>query len=320
MKLDEKSLRSLEELIKNAQNILIIPHKNPDGDAMGSALGLYQVFTLMGKNAEVVCFDPPPPAFAFMPNAEQVKTELPPLKHDAIFIVDSGATHLTGFHESHPELFDKSLPVVNIDHHASNEFYGKINLVDPEAPSATVLIHDMIGALEWPLDRLTATCLLTGIYTDTGSFMHSNTDAEVLRIAAHLLSRGADLRSISKDIFHTTKVSTLHLWGRVLKNIHQTPEGVTMSVVRQNDFHTVGADYSEMTGVVDYVNSVPGSPYSVILSERDGKVKGSLRTLREDVDVAAVASAYGGGGHVKAAGFTLTGKLEKEVRWKVVDK
>ena len=111
----------------------------------------------------------------------------------------------------------------------------------------------------------------------------------------------------------------MRLWGRVLKNIHQTPDKVTMSVVKQKDFEDTGADYSEMTGAVDYVNSVPNAPYSVILTERDGKVKGSLRTLSENVDVAEIAGNYGGGGHTKAAGFTLTGHLEKEIRWKVVE-
>jgi len=111
----------------------------------------------------------------------------------------------------------------------------------------------------------------------------------------------------------------MRLWGRVLKNTYQTPEGVTMSVVSKKDFQETEADYSEMTGVVDYVNSVPDSKYSVILTERDEVVKGSLRTLKDDIDVSVIASQYGGGGHVKAAGFAVKGRLEKEVRWKVVD-
>ncbi len=149
--------------------------------------------------------------------------------------------------------------------------------------------------------------------------MHSNTNSEALRIGARLLAKGANLRGISKEIFNTTKISTMRLWGRVLKNIQRTPKGVTMSVVTQKDFEECGAAYDEMTGVVDYVNSVPGSAYSVILTEKKGAVKGSLRTLNDDVDVSAIAAQYGGGGHIKAAGFTLPGRLEKEVRWKVVE-
>lgn len=316
--LNHQELEKIDALMNSSHRILIIPHRSPDGDTLGGSLALYHLLLNKGKQPEIICVDEVPPEFNFMPHIEQVKCGELTLDYDAYFIIDAGATHLTGFHESHPELFNKSLPVVNIDHHQSNDFYGLYNAVDAKAASVTMVLYEMFTALNYPIDRYMATALLTGIYTDTGSFMHSNTSAEVFRVAGRLLAKGANLRNISKDIFNTTKVSTMRLWGRVLRNIHQNANGVTMSVVRQKDFEESGADYSEMTGVVDYVNSVPGAKYSVILTEREGKVKGSLRTLDEQVDVARIASAYGGGGHTKAAGFTLPGKLEQEVRWKVV--
>lgn len=320
MKLDDKTMGDIGALLEKAERILILPHKTPDGDAIGAALGLYQAFKQMNKSPLVTCLDQPAEVFSFLPGIETVQVGPPPLDFDACFIVDTGATHLNGAHETHPQIFDKSLPVINIDHHPSNTRYGRYNLVLPESASTTAIVYEMLQALKIPVDRQTATCLLTGLYTDTGSFMHSNTNAEMMRIGAALLARGANLRSIAREIFNTTKISTMRLWGRVLRNVYQTEEGVTMSVVTQKDFEDCGAVYEEMTGVVDYVNSVPGAAYSVILTERDGKVKGSLRTLRDGMDVAAVAAQYGGGGHVKAAGFTVAGKLEKEVRWKVVDK
>jgi len=319
MKLDQKELEKIRQVIEKSNKILIIPHKNPDGDAIGAALGLFQVLKGIQKQPEVICYDEPPPVFSFMPNIEEVRVGLKSTDYDLIFILDSGATHLTGFTESHPQLFDKSLEVVNIDHHPSNDFYGKYNLVVTEAASTTAVLYEMCIALDLPIDRYAATCLLTGIYTDTGSFMHSNTDAVTLNISARLLAKGANLRGISKEIFNTTPISTMRLWGRVMKNTYQTDDGVTMSVVTKKDFEDSGADYSEMSGAVDYVNSVPGAKYSVILTERDDKVKGSLRTLREEVDVASIAGRFGGGGHTKAAGFTLSGRLEKEIRWKVVE-
>ncbi len=319
MMLDQNEIAKIGQLIEKSNQILIIPHKSPDGDTMGSALAMYQIFKNMSKSPEVICFDSPPPDFSFMPNIEVVKTEITHLNYDAIFILDAGATHLTGLNESHPELFDKTLEVVNIDHHPSNNFYGRYNIVVTNAASTTAILYELITALDLPLDRHAATNLLTGIYTDTGSFMHSNTDSETMIIAARLLAKGANLRGISKEIFNTTKISTMRLWGRVMKNTYQTDEGVSMSIVTKKDFEDTGADYSEMTGAVDYVNSVPNATYSVILTERDGKVKGSLRTLRDEVDVAEIAGNYGGGGHTKAAGFTLSGHLEKEIRWKVVE-
>lgn len=319
MELDKKELKQIEQAIAKAKTVLLICHKSPDGDTLGSALGIYHSLKAMGKLPTVACVDPPAPVFSFMPDIETVQVGITHIDYDLIFMLDAGATHLTGVNEMYPQLFDKSLETVNIDHHPTNTYYGKYNLVMDKAPSATMVCYQMLMDLGMPMDRHAATCLLTGIYTDTGSFQHSNTTAESLRIAARLLAKGANLRSLSKDIFNTTQISTMHLWGRVLKNIHQTSDRVTMSVLTQNDFDECQASYDEITGVVDYVNSVPNSAYSVILTERKGMVKGSLRTLNDDVDVSAIAGQYGGGGHHKAAGFSVPGRLEKEVRWKVVD-
>ena len=120
-------------------------------------------------------------------------------------------------------------------------------------------------------------------------------------------------------VFRTAKLSTLRLWGRVLEHITLTKEGGAISAITQGDFRATGAEYSELTGAIDYVNAVPGMRFSLILSERDGIVKGSLRTLRDDVDVAKMASKFSGGGHRKAAGFSVPGTLQPEVRWKVVE-
>jgi bifunctional oligoribonuclease and PAP phosphatase NrnA len=318
MILDPEELKKIDILIQRSDRILIVPHRQPDGDTLGSALAFYQSLTQMGKHPEIVCKDEPAEVYGFMPNIEQVKRGEPSFDYDAILVLDAGATHLTGFHETHPALFDKSLEVVNIDHHPSNNFYGRYNVVVPASASATMIVYRILCELDYPVDRHAATCLLTGLYTDTGSLQHSNTSSEALRVAAELMAKGANLRNLSKEIFNTTKVSTMRLWGRVFKNIVKTDDGVTMSVITQKDFQETGANFDEIAGAVDFVNSVPGSQYSVILTERDGKVKGSLRTLGNEVDVAKIASNFGGGGHIKAAGFTLPGRLKKEIRWKVV--
>lgn len=319
MKLDPQEVKKIGEAISKAETILLICHKSPDGDTLGSGFGLYHALKAIGKKPTVACIDPAAPEFSFFPGIETLQVGIDHIDYDLVFTLDAGATHLTGVHEKFPELFNKSREVVNIDHHPTNDLYGKYNLVMTKAAANTMIVYQMLTDLELPIPRDAATCLLTGLYTDTGSFMHSNTDQDALRIGARLLAKGANLRSISKDIFNTTKISTMKLWGRVLKNTYQTPDGVTMSVVTKKDFEETGADYSEMTGAVDYVNSVPNSVYSVILTERDGVVKGSLRTLHDHVDVSAIASQYGGGGHIKASGFAVKGRLEKEVRWRVVD-
>ena len=207
MHLKKEELLAIGKLIQNAERILLICHKNPDGDTLGAGLGLYQAFTGIRKQVTIFCVDEPAPAFRFMPNVDAIVHQLTDLDYDVIFVLDAGATHLTGLNESHPQLFDKSLSVVNIDHHVSNNFYGKHNLVVTQAAATTAVVYQMLTDLGIPVDRQAATCLLTGLYTDTGSFKHSNTDAETLRIGAKLLARGADLRSISKSIFNTSAIS-----------------------------------------------------------------------------------------------------------------
>ena len=145
MQLDHQELQKIDALIKRSEHILIISHKSPDGDTLGANLGLRQILVNMGKEVESLCIDPAADVFSFMPNIEMLRRGEPAMDFDAYFIVDAGATHLTGFHESHPRLFDKSMEVVNIDHHQSNDYYGKYNLVVPDAASATAVGEVVTG-------------------------------------------------------------------------------------------------------------------------------------------------------------------------------
>ena len=242
------------------------------------------------------------------------------LEGDAVVIVDCAEPKQTGLHESHPDLFDGTYPCINIDHHPSNPLYGTANFVYSEAASACEIVVALADALKWTIDGDIATCLLTGVYTDTGGLLHSNTTTSVYRTVARLLRAGARRQEIVDAVFRTAKLSTLKLWGRVLEKISLTDEGGAISALTQGDFRATGAHHSELTGAIDYVNAIPGMRFSLILSEREGGVvKGSLRTLRDDVDVAKMAGKFSGGGHKKAAGFSLPGKLQSEVRWKVVE-
>jgi bifunctional oligoribonuclease and PAP phosphatase NrnA len=288
---------------------------------LGSILAWTDALIQRGKVCQPVCIDPVPDNLDWLPHAEKIKHEFVLTNYDLVVICDAAAKNMIGFDEIYPELFDSSfgVPIINIDHHGSNEEYGNINIIRTNAAATTCILTELFQLLNWKITTRMATCLLTGLYTDTGSFMHSNTNSKTLRVASALLAQGANLRMIRKHIFKTTQISTLKLWGRVLQNIYKNEDGVTVSVVTENDFSETGAHFSELSGVVDYVNSVPNSNFSIILTERDGKVKGSLRTLNNDVDLSEIAGRFGGGGHKKAAGFTLPGRLEREVKWTIVN-
>ena len=307
--------------LNGASRAVCICHRNPDGDAVGALLGLSLLIgrLLPELAVKAYCLDPIPQTFQFLPAAARAVTECTLLEGDVLLFVDTAEPKLTGLHETRPQLFDGSFPAVNIDHHPSNLRFSTANIIIPDAASTCEIIVQIADQLGWKIDGDAATCLLAGVYTDTGGLLHSNTTAAVYRTVARLLRAGARQQEVVQAVFRTAQMSTLKLWGRVLEKITLTEEGGAISAVTEGDFRATGAHYSELTGAIDYVNAVPGMRFSLILSERNGTVKGSLRTLRDDVDVSEMAGKFSGGGHRRAAGFSLPGKLKPEVRWKVVD-
>lgn len=319
--LKRDAVQSSIDMLTGAARLLVVCHANPDGDAIGSLLGLGQLLehAYPDKQVVLVCKDPAPETMQFLPGTERIVHDVLVQEGDAVVFVDSAEPKLTGLTESHSQLFAESMSSVNIDHHPTNTNFARHNHIDPNAASACEIIVEIADIAGWQLTPDIATCLMTGVYTDTGGLLHSNTTQQVYRTVARLLRAGARQQQIVKAVFRTAKLSTLKLWGRVMEKISITDEGGAVSAVTKGDFAATGAHYSELTGAIDYLNAVPGMRFSMILSERDGKVKGSIRTLRDDVDVAEMASAFDGGGHKKAAGFALPGKLKPEVRWKVVE-
>lgn len=294
-------------------------HRNPDGDALGAMTGIAQLIEANFSDLIVTlaCVDAVPPTFSFLPFAQRVLSEINPTDGDVFVFVDAAEPKLTEYHERFPQIFGGTWPSICIDHHPTNTKFATVNIVVPEASSTCEVLVDFADMVGWTLTPDIATCLLTGVYTDTGGLLHSNTTAKVYRTVARLLRSGAAQRTIVTHVFRTAKLSTLRLWGRVLEKIGVTQERGAISALTEEDFRATGADYSELTGAIDYVNAIPGMRFSLILSERGGKVKGSLRTLRDDVDVSKMAATFQGGGHRKAAGFAVAGKLVPEVRWKV---
>lgn len=308
-------------LLAPAKRIVCICHRAPDGDALGALLGMGQLLEQAFPEKKITfhCVDPIPETFFFMPGVLRVQTAPVLQQGDAAVFVDCAETKLTEMHVTHPQLFDGTYPTVNIDHHPGNPRFGTVNIVIPEASSACEIVVNIADTLGWVIRPEIATCLLTGIYTDTGGLLHSNTTPQVYRAVSRLLRAGARQQLIVSAVFRTAKLSTLKLWGRVLEKINISEEGAAISAVTEGDFRATGAEYSDLAGAIDYVNAVPGMRFSMVLSERNGKVKGSIRTLRDDVDVAEMAGKFSGGGHRKAAGFALDGKLKPELRWTVVD-
>lgn len=313
--------QAMLEILGKATRVICVCHRGPDGDAIGSLLGIGMLIeqNLKGKQVLMCCVDEVPETFTFLSGVQRIQEPGPFAEGDVIVTVDCAEAKMTEMMTSHPQMFDGTYPLINIDHHPGNPLFGTHNIVVPTAASACEIVVRIADLLAWEMQPDIATALLTGVYTDTGGLLHSNTSAEVYRTVARLLRAGARQQMIVAAVFRTAKMSTLKLWGRVLEKISVTEEGGAVSAVTHGDFRATGADYSALAGAIDYVNAVPGMRFSMVLSERDGKVKGSLRTLRDDVDVSEMAGKFQGGGHRRAAGFALQGKLKQEMRWKVVE-
>jgi phosphoesterase RecJ-like protein len=311
--------REAKKLVDQSGRILLISHRRPDGDTLGASIALHLYLQSLGKQTTLACIDEPSERYAFLPDIRKFVREFDFREYDLIIVSDAGAYYMTHFHTIYPDIFSGEVPVLNIDHHASNDRFGTVNMIDPNCPSTTVLLYRWFAYLCVSITPDIATSLLTGIYNDTGSLMHSNSTEEVFVQSADLVARGGRVSAISRSMFRSNPLSTLKLWGRVLENMHITDDGVCMSVLTMGDFAECGAHPDESGGVIDLLNAVPDTRFSLLLAE-DGKgnIKGSLRTRREDVDLSKLASKFHGGGHKKAAGFTIPGSIHREVSWKII--
>ncbi len=310
-----------QQTLEKARRIIILSHRHPDGDTIGSNLGLRFALERIGKSVTSACIDPLPENSLFLHGADYFVNDFRPEDFDLFITVDCGAHYMTRFHEKYPEILPrgqkklgkKETPLINIDHHASNDFFGTVNIVDPEAASATQIVYLFLNFLHSQISRDIATALLHGLYFDTGSFMHSNVTPEVLRIASELMWKGADFSTIVKKQFRTAPIRQLKLWGRIFNRISVTPRKLTRSYVLHKDYIECGAKPEDTTGAIDYLNAVPEGRFSSLLSQDgDGKLKGSFRTRDDSIDLSKLAGLLGGGGHKKAAGFSVPGDLVQE--------
>ena len=305
-----KEIDELKRVLAEAKTILLIDPVGIDGDSIGSHLAWRLALEQTGKKVLHFCLSELPPKYTFLPGHELISRQLPDFAQIDVAILCDQGDFMHGLKEKYNDL-KSQCTIINIDHHFSNQGIGHINIVIPEATSSTQVTFHLMQAMGVHITPDIATCLLNGIYTDTGSFQHSNTTPEVLSLASYLLKRGANFRSIVHNNFHSMPISKLRIWGRVLERVHLSDKQVSVSGVTQQDFSETKTGPDALEGVVDFMTGIPQSKFSVLLSERaNNVVKGSFRTLRDDIDLSALAQLMNGGGHRKASGFSLNGSLK----------
>src|SRR5438034_3076783 len=290
--------------IEACASIALACHVSPDGDALGSMLALHHLCLAAGKRS--VASWPAPftvaPHYAYLPGLDlTTKPADFPAEPDLMVTFDCGSLGRLG-ELAAPARAARALIVV--DHHVTNDRYGSINLVDPAAAASAVVVRRLARRLGWALNRDAAICLYTGLVTDPGRFQYSNTTPEVFELAAELSTFDLPIASMSRQLFELHRFAYLQLVGVALDRAELDRElRLVVTWVTQADLDRFGVGLDETEGLIDLVRRTDEADVACVLKEMSDGTRVSLRSTT-DVDVSAIASAFGGGGHRAAAGFT----------------
>ena len=299
---------ALVEELRRADKLLLTTHENPDGDALGSLLGMHLVLEQLGKDSVMFLAAnqfPLPYEYQRMPLAA-VRHELPDdIEARTLVFVDCGNIDRTPVNY----LQNSGLRVLNIDHHHDNTRFGTVNLVVPDASCAAEIVYGLAKELGAEITPQLAEALYIGLVTDTGKFMFENTTAESHQMAAELMDAGVEPQNVHRKLYEELPYARLQLLARALNSVHRFDDGaLTITHITREDFASSGATESDSEGIVDHMRQVEGTVMAGLVRElidKEGR-KVSLRSTDGRVDVSVIARGLGGGGHKQAAGFTTT--------------
>ncbi|MDD5026882.1 MAG: bifunctional oligoribonuclease/PAP phosphatase NrnA [Candidatus Omnitrophica bacterium] len=316
------NLKKAAAAIKKHNRFLISAHTSPEGDALGSELGLYYLLTKLGKQAVIINEDPLPPEYFFLPGKESIKLYRPALKDinfDCAVILDCTDLGRTG---EVSKLINDTLFVINIDHHISNKKFGSVDWVDPKSSSASEMVFRLYKEMRVPFDADAALLLYVGMMTDTGSFRYSNTSVFTHRAAGELLRFGLNVPLVYRNIYEKIPFTDMQLLIKTLSHIHRASGGKIVWVelpARLLRHKKLSFDLTDH--ILSFIRGIKDVQAAALFKENLG-VKNEIRVnLRSAglVDVNKVAQAFGGGGHRTASGCTVSGRL-RDVRKKVIAK
>lgn len=320
-RLDADGARAALERLKRADLVLMPTHQNVDADGLASAIALSRALDQFGVRACPMVSDGQLPAqLRFLPGFEDVLVygvdDLP--AYDLLCLVDcSDKRRLGEFYTDDPDRVSGSTPIVNIDHHVTNDRYGEVNIVVPEAASASEVVADILEVWGSEMTQDIAQCLLAGIYGDTLGLRTDSTTSRTMRTSADLIDAGADPVPIVDHLFRLKPRSSVCLWEKGLRNVQYTG-GLIWTELTQDTFDRCGALPAEAEGMVNFLVGTEGSGAAAILYANDKGWRVSLRSLPNGVDVAEIAAEFGGGGHPKAAGVQIDG--DETAKWTFVER
>ena len=295
-------LETARTLLHNAHRIQIITHVSPDGDAIGSMLGLSWALRAVGKETVPVSVDGCPDAFQFLPGADEIVKKADPTCDLTIF-VDCADQHRAG---KPAEKLGRQ-PDLNFDHHITNPGFAKVNFVDDSMTATGELLANLLPGLGLPLTKDVAECLLCGLVSDTLGFRTANTGVAALATAQTLMAAGADLPSIYDKALNRRSFAAIKLWGHTLAGASYA-DGIAWATIPLAMKQSVGYNGKGDADVVSVLSTIDEAQVVIVMIENAEGVKISWRA-RPGIDVAKIAQAFGGGGHVSAAGANIAGTL-----------
>ncbi len=304
--------------IKKAQNIVILTHESPDGDAVGSSLAMKLMLEALGKQADVLIPEYSR-MFNFLPSAEKIKVESEIEKYDLAISVD--CANLKRLAKN--EYFEKAKRTIVIDHHGSNNMYGDLNYVNPASPACCEILAGMIDYFGIKNSKEIGTCIMTGIITDTGGFRHLGITPDTFEYTAELIRLGVDLPDIYKRTLRTKTKANFELTKRIIDRMELLEDGkVSFTYMNSQDELEVGAEPGDHEGLVDIGKDIEGVKVAIFIRQKNKEeaYKVSLRS-EDNINVSDICFVFGGGGHARAAGALIQGnvqqvkeKLMKEIR------
>ncbi|MGK0184342.1 MAG: phosphoesterase RecJ-like protein [Verrucomicrobiales bacterium] len=317
------SFSEIAATIKAAKSIVVLSHLRPDGDALGSQLGMALSLKSLGKCVRVVNEDGLPDSLSFLPNSDLIETPQQvtaqgALDVDLVIACDTASFKRLG--SAVAALIPEQAKWINIDHHISNECYGDFHYIDPVSPATGQIVYQFLTSQQLPIDSAISENLFVAISTDTGSFQFPNTTAETFRAGAALIDGGAAVGQISQALYGNYPLRRTLLLGELLKVLKIGNNGQRASWAMTLEMtERLGIQASDTDGLIDHIRSIEGVVVAAFFQEaEDGYVRASLRSSDPRLDVCAICQKFNGGGHKLAAGVRLRASLH-EAQTKILE-
>jgi phosphoesterase RecJ-like protein len=306
LKTHPKIIDRILESIRQSRTICVVGHIRPDGDCIGSQLGLSLALRDQGKRVTCWNEDVMPDKLAFLDPDGLVQRPRPGKKFDCVIATDCASFERLG---KVGKCIGNRKLFINIDHHASNTRYADINWISAKEPSCGELIFKLLKAAKWPITPAIADCLFTAVSTDTGSFQYPTTLPGTFHVGAELVTRGANLAKICDEVYQSYSLSRVRLLKHVYNHFRLVHDNrIAYSWLKQADYTRTGAQKDDSEGLIDHIRAIAPVVVACLFEELvPGVTRISLRSKSDQVNVNEIAAQFGGGGHSAAAGARITG-------------